>query len=170
MKQGIKKAASIATAKALAKSTILKQKTVTYTKTKFIMTKEFMRYVATDPMFQGIGITVGIVSGAAGIFSFGHQLYFSSTVPLTEEQIEVLLKKINTENEENLKAIVKNEMDQTLDTWDIDHRARITEQEKQIKALSYQRNSMVVALFAVVVFAAFGNTRGFEVLAERIAH
>ena len=53
MKQVIKKAASITTAKALAKSTILKQKTVTYTKTKFIMTKEFMKYVATDPLFQG---------------------------------------------------------------------------------------------------------------------
>ena len=84
---------------------------------------------------------MGIASGAAGILSFGHQLYFSSTVPLTEEQVEALLNKINTEHNENLKAIVKNEVDQTLDTWDIDHRARITKQEKQIKSFSYQRNT-----------------------------
>ena len=61
-------------------------------------------------------------------------------------------------------------MDQKLEIWDIDHRARITEQEKQIKSLSHQRNTMVVALFAVVVFAAFENTKGFEILAERITH
>jgi hypothetical protein len=170
MKQGITKTASIAMAKALAKSTILKQKTVTYTKTKFIVTKEFMKFVATDPMFQGVGITVGIASGAAGILSFGHQLYFSSTVPLTEEQVEALLNKINTEQTENLKAIVKNEVDQKLETWDIDHHERITESEKQIKSLRNQRNTMIVALCAVVLFAAFGKTKGFEILAERIAH
>ena len=150
MKQGIIKAASIATNKALAKAIILKQKTVTYTKTKFIVTKEFMKYVTTDPMFQGVAITVGIINGAAGILSFGHQLYFSSSAPLTEEQVEALLNKINTEQTENLKVIVKNEVDQKLETWDIDHHERITEQEKQIKSLTYQRNTIVVALFAVV--------------------
>ncbi len=55
MKQRITKTASIAMAKALVRSTILKQKTVTYTKTKFIVTKKFMKFVATDPMFQGVG-------------------------------------------------------------------------------------------------------------------
>ena len=169
MKQGIRKAASIATNKALAKATILKQKTVTYTKTKFIVTKEFMKYVATDPMFQGVAITVGIASGAAGILSFGHQLYISSSVPLTEEQVRALLNKINTEQTENLKVIVQNELDQKLETWDMDHHERITEQEKQIKSLTYQRNTIVVALFAVVLFTAFGKTKGFEILAERIS-
>lgn len=170
MKQGIRKAAIIATNKALAKSTILKQKTLTYTKTKFIVTKEFMKYVATDPMYQGVAISVGIASGAASILSFGHQLYFRSSVPLTEEQVEALLNKINTEQTENLKVIVKNEVDQKLEIWDIDHRERITEQEKQIKSLTYQRNTIVVALFAVVLFVAFGKTKGFEILAERITH
>lgn len=125
-----------------------------------------MKYVSTDPMFQGVEIT----SGAANIISFGQQLYLSSTAPLTEEQIEALLKKINTEQIENLKVIVKNEVDQKLETWDIDHRERITESEKQIKSLRNQRNTMIVALCVVVLFAAFGKTKGFEILAERIAH
>ena len=129
-----------------------------------------MNYVATDPMFQGVAITVGIASGTAGILSFGHQLYFSSSVPLTEEQVKAILNKINTEQTENLKVIVKNEVDQKLETWDIDHHERITEQEKQIKSLTYQRNTIVVALFAVVLFVAFGKTKGFEILAERITH
>ena len=134
MKQQITKTAKIAMAKALAKSTILKQKTVTYTKTKFIVTKEFMKFVATDPMFQGVGITVGIASGAAGILSFGHQLYFSSTVPLTQEQVEALLNKNIAENltEEQKIAVVHSlgkshviieQSDNnchTLDYWKID--------------------------------------------------
>ena len=143
-------------AKALAKSTILKQKTVIYTKTKFIVTKEFMEFVATDRVFQGVGLTMGIASGAAGILSFGHQLYFSSTtVPLTEEQLEALLNKINTEQNENLKAIVKNEVDQNLETWDIDHHERITESEKQIKSLRNQRNTMIVDLCVVSAIRCF---------------
>lgn len=125
-----------------------------------------MKYVSTDPMFQGVEIT----SGAANIISFGQQLYLSSTAPLTEEQIEALLNKINTEQIESLKVIVKNEVDQKLETWDIDHRERITESEKQIKSLRNQRNTMIVALCVVVLFAAFGKTKGFEILAERIAH
>jgi hypothetical protein len=161
MTQGITKIATkianIAMAKALAKSTILKQKTVTYTKTKFIVTKEFMEFVATDPMFQSIGITVGILSGVAGILSFGHQLYFSSTVPLIEEQLKALLNeiKINTEQTENLKAIIKNEVNQKLETWDIDHRERITELEKQQESLRNQRNTVMVALCAVCYFVYF---------------
>ncbi len=79
-----------------------------------------MKYVATNLMFQGLFIIARISSGVLGILSFGHQLYFSSSVPLTEEQLEALLNKINTEQTENLKVIVKNNMDQKLDTWDID--------------------------------------------------
>ena len=58
MKQKIIKTAT----RALAKSTILKQKTVIYTKTKFIVTKEFMKFVATDLMFQGVEIVLGILA------------------------------------------------------------------------------------------------------------
>lgn len=124
MKRQARKIAEIAAAKALAKSTILKQKTIIYTKTKLIVTKEFMEFVSTDPMFQGIGLTMGIASGLFGVLSFGHQLYFSSDVPLTEEQVEALLNTINTEQTENLKAIVKNEVGQKLETWDIDHKKK----------------------------------------------
>jgi hypothetical protein len=162
-------------AKALAKSTILKQKTVTYTKTKFIVTKKFMKFAGTDPTIQGVGTCMGIVAGAAGIFSFGHQLFISSTVPvpLTEEQLEALLNK----QTENLKATIKNEVNQKLETWDIDHRERITELENQNeslrnqnKSLRIQSNKVMVVLGAIVLFATFGNAKGLEILAEQIAH
>jgi len=57
-----------------------------------------MTYIATDPLFKGIGLSIGIASGAAGILAFGHQLYFSSSQTLTEEQIRAILEKITTEN------------------------------------------------------------------------
>ena len=80
------------------------------------MIKEFIKYISSDPIFQSVSINLGIASEATSILSFGHQLYFSSSVLLTEKQIKALLTKINTEQNEHLKVIVKNEVGQRLDT------------------------------------------------------
>lgn len=63
-----------------------------------------MTYISTDPVFKGIGLSVGIIAGVSGILSFGHQLYFTSSQVLAEEQIKHLLEQINTKNSRNLKV------------------------------------------------------------------
>ena len=109
-----------------------------------------MEYISKDPLFQGVALTIGVASGVAGIASFGHQLYFNSTAPLTEAQVEALLEKFNIEQEQNLKAIVKNEVDDKLEIWDIAQREKVTSQEKEIRSLKNQRNTVVVALAVVI--------------------
>ena len=109
-----------------------------------------MEYISKDPLFQGVALTIGVASGVAGIAPFGHQLYFNSTAPLTEAQVEALLEKFNIEQEQNLKAIVKNEVDDKLEIWDIAQREKVTSQEKEIRSLKNQRNTVVVALAVVI--------------------
>jgi hypothetical protein len=55
--------------------------------------------------------------------------------------------------------IIKNEMDEKFETWDIDHRERITEQEKEIKDLTYQsqRNTIAIAFSGSSVICCFWN-------------
>jgi len=166
---GIMKAAGIAANKTLANAASLKQKTIIYTKTKLLVTQEFMIYVATDPMFNGVAITVGTVAGLVNIALYGHQLFISSSDFLTDEQKKALIDEIATEEFEKLKVVIKNEIDEKFETWDINNKEKITVKDNQINSLTYQRNTAVVTLFAVVLFVAFGKTKGFEILAERIA-
>lgn len=115
-----------------------------------------MSYIAkADPLFQGIGLSIGIASGVAGILSFGYQLYFSSSQPLSEEQITAILEKINTENSKNLKVEITNELTEKLEIWDASTQEKITKQEEELRLIKQQRNTIAVALGAVVLFVLF---------------
>lgn len=163
---GVRRSIKIAGAVAGAKAMVAKKKTIIYTKTKILVTKEFMAFIAKDPSFQGVGLAVGIAGGVAGIFSFGHQLYFSSHVPFTEDQMKVLMENINTEDSKNLKIEIRNGIQEILETRDLDSGEKVHKQELELYQVKAQRNTIAITCAGLVLFMLFGQTKGLEILAQ----